>query len=608
MKSLALCLLGLLVFVSVGTAEPSLVVGQVRLSDGQPVAGARVMLFDLTSLRQGAVVQATTDATGQFALPLAALAQSALSHSFVLGPNYPNPFNPSTLIPYELASSGYVRLAVFNLLGQRVATLVDGVQPAGAHRARWDGTDAAGQAAAAGVYVYRLLVDGMQQTGRMVLVDGQAGVPIGGAEVKAQPTAVASGSAYGLVVVGEGMMPYVDSAFRVEAGRAARDLVVEGSAGLPRMKVAAGGVLGDVNNDGQVDVSDALLVMMYLVLLDVAALDIGDLDWRDRMDVVSFLERYSSFAAANLDRVDLGDVDQDGDVDFDDVQFMLTYSIDPSDPTLPTGIGLLLELVASLPGGAEMSFVWIEPGTFQMGSPDSEEGRWGDEGPVHEVEISAGFWLGTYEVTQEEWEAVMETSPWSGKDYVVSAPSHPAVYISWDDVQEFIGRLNAEEGEALYRLPSEAEWEYACRAGSTTRWSFGDDASQLTHYAWYYANAWNVGKQYAHAVGQKKPNAWGLYDMHGNVWEWVQDWHNARYYNSSPRVDPLGPSIGSFRVIRGGFFHSNRPACAVGDSRQLLARLSQRRPWRASFKDSLTLDSFYPFTLGGVEGVACFWG
>ena len=555
MRSLATCLLGLLVFVSVGTAEVSLVVGQVRLSDGQPVAGAQVMLFDLASLRRGAVAQATTDATGQFALPLAALGRPALSHSFVLGPNYPNPFNPSTLIPYELAAAGYVRLEVFNLLGQRVATLVDGAQPAGAHRARWDGTDAAGQAAAAGVYVYRLLVDGAQQTGRMVLVDGQAGVPIGGAEVKARPTAGASGSAYGLVVVGEGMMPYVDPAFRVEAGLAGGDLVVEGSAEGPRMKVAAEGLLGDVNNDGQVDVSDALLVMMSLVLLDVAALDLRDLDWRDRMDVVFFLERYSSLAAANLNRVDLGDVDQDGDVDFDDVHFMLTYSIDPSNPTLPAGIGLLAgALVASLPGGAEMAFAWIELGVFQMGSPSSEEGRREDEGPVHEVEISEGFWLGKYEVTQEQWEAVMGTTPWSGKDYVVSDPSHPAVYISWHNVQAFIHLLNEAAGDSLYRLPSEAEWEYACRAGSTTRWSFGDDESQLTRYAWYHDNAWNVGEEYAHVVGQKKPNAWGLYDMHGNVWEWVQDWYDSDYYNSSPRIDPPGPSSGSRRVGRGGDF------------------------------------------------------
>lgn len=560
MKSFAVSL-GLLVFVSVGTAEPSFISGHVRLLDGQPVAGARVMLFDLADLRRGAVVQATTDAVGQFVLPLSGLGRPALPYGIRLGPNYPNPFNPSTLIPYELASSGYVRLEVFNLLGQRVATLVDGAQPAGAHRARWDGTDATGQAAAAGVYVYRLLVDGAQQTGRMVLVDGQAGVPIGGAEVKTRPTAAASGSAYGLVVVGEEMMPYVDPAFRVEAGLAAKDLVVEGSAGLPRMKVAAGEILGDVNNDGQVDVSDALLVMMYLVLLDVAALDIRDLDWRDRMDVVFFLERYSSFAAANLDRVDLGDVDQDGDVDFDDVQFMLTYSIDPSNPTLPAGIEEPLpadesvDLTASLPGGGvNMAFVWIEPGVFQMGSPDTEEGRWGNEGPLHEVEISRGFWLGKYEVTQGQWEAVMGTTPWSGEAYVRSNPSHPAVYISWEDVQAFITKLNDAAGSEVYRLPTEAEWEYACRAGTLTRWSFGDDESQLTHYAWYSDNAWDAGEEYAHAVGQKKPNAWGLYDMHGNVWEWVQDWYDDAYYNSSPRVDPLGPDTGSYRVIRGGDF------------------------------------------------------
>ena len=202
-----------------------------------------------------------------------------------------------------------------------------------------------------------------------------------------------------------------------------------------------------------------------------------------------------------------------------------------------------------------MAFVWIEPGVFQMGSPESEEGRWSNEGPLHEVEISQGFYLGKYEVTQGEWESVMGTTPWSGRDYVRSDPSHPAVYISWDDVQAFIERLNASAGEAVYRLPSEAEWEYACRAGTSTRWSFGDDESELTDYAWYYANAWDVGEKYAHAVGTKRANPWGLYDMHGNVWEWVQDWYASDYYNSSPRVDPPGPTSGSCRVVRGGAFY-----------------------------------------------------
>ena len=158
-----------------------------------------------------------------------------------------------------------------------------------------------------------------------------------------------------------------------------------------------------------------------------------------------------------------------------------------------------------------------------MGSPSSEEGRRPHEGPVHEVEISTGFWLGKYEITQGQWESVLGATPWSDKEYVQSNPSHPAVYISWDDVSWFVGKLNSEAGELLYRLPTEAEWEYACRAGTQTRWSFGEDGSLSGSHAWYSANAWNAGEQYAHAVGTKLPNPWGLYDMHGNVWEWVSD-------------------------------------------------------------------------------------
>ena len=214
----------------------------------------------------------------------------------------------------------------------------------------------------------------------------------------------------------------------------------------------------------------------------------------------------------------------------------------------------------SLPGGGEMAFVWIEPGVFQMGSPESERSDcdWcKNEGPLHEVEISRGFWLGKYEVTQGEWESVMGTTPWSGQSYVRENSSHPAVYISWWAAQEFIYHLNDAAGDSLYRyrLPTEAEWEYACRAGSTTRWSFGDDESDLTDYAWYYANALNVGERYAHAVGLKRPNPWGLYDMHGNVGEWVEDWYGD--YDSALQVDPWGPTSGSSQVIRGGTFSSH---------------------------------------------------
>ena len=221
------------------------------------------------------------------------------------------------------------------------------------------------------------------------------------------------------------------------------------------------------------------------------------------------------------------------------------------------------ERVVALPGGVEMEFVWIEQGIFEMGSPPSERrglifDKSPEEGPVHEVEISTGFWLGKYEVTQGQWEAVMGTTPWrengNDKELVRSDSSHPAVHISWHDVQVFIDRLNGAAGEEVYRLPTEAEWEYACRAGTATRYSFGDDENQLIHYSWTRENSWTRNEQYAHAVGQKRPNPWGVRDMHGNVWEWVQDWYAEDYYEHSPRVDPTGPPTGSKRVARGGDF------------------------------------------------------
>ena len=218
------------------------------------------------------------------------------------------------------------------------------------------------------------------------------------------------------------------------------------------------------------------------------------------------------------------------------------------------GIGLAQEEISvELPGGSTMEFVWIEPGMFTMGASSAEAGPNVFETPPHEVTLSQGFYLGKYEVTQEQWERVMDTHPWMGRKQVQENPNHPAVYISWNTVQEFIQRLNETAGDSLYRLPTEAEWEYACRAGTTTRWSFGNDESQLTDYAWYKDNAWDLGLNYAQPVGTKRPNPWGLYDMHGNVWEWCQDGYNEEYYQNSPRVDPTGPTTGFFlRSLRGG--------------------------------------------------------
>lgn len=213
------------------------------------------------------------------------------------------------------------------------------------------------------------------------------------------------------------------------------------------------------------------------------------------------------------------------------------------------------EVTVELSNGAEIEMIWIEPGTFMMGSPDSELGRSSSESPQHRVTISSGFYLGKYEITQWQWEAVMATQPWAGKEYVQEGLGNPAVYISWDDVQAFVHQLNQAAGDSLYRLPTEAEWEYACRAGSTTRWSFGDDELGLWDYAWYMDSASNLGLEYAQPVGTKLPNSWGLFDMHGNVWEWCQDWYGR--YPSESQIDPTGPSTGSFRVIRSGEFSTS---------------------------------------------------
>ena len=216
-------------------------------------------------------------------------------------------------------------------------------------------------------------------------------------------------------------------------------------------------------------------------------------------------------------------------------------------------------LTANLLDGATMDFVYIPSGTFMMGSPSNEVGRYNDEGPQHSVTITKGFYLGKYEVTQGQWEAVMGTRPWQGRQYVQSNANHPAVYVSWNDAQAFVQKLNEAAGRTWYRLPTEAEWEYACRAGTTTRWSFGDDESKLGDYAWYMANAWDVGLQYAQPVGTKLPNPWGLYDMHGNVWEWIQDRYGS--YTSGSKVDPTGAPTDSGRVARGGSF--SNPAWLV---------------------------------------------
>ena len=252
--------------------------GRARLPSGQPALGARVMLFDIPGLRLRAAT--TTDESGWFTLSPKG-APPSVPQQFHLGQNYPNPFNPSTVIPFQLPVSTRVRLEVFNLLGQRVATLVDEALTAGSHVARWNGTDSAGRAVAAGVYLYRLQGGGTTATRRMLLIDGQAGIPApgvsgGGIPQKDGGTNSKPFPVYGLTVSGAGLATYVDPAFRIEAGGGPVELVVE-KAGTPRGKVAASGLPGDLDNNGRVDLVDALLLVLYILDSSITLPNNGDI-------------------------------------------------------------------------------------------------------------------------------------------------------------------------------------------------------------------------------------------------------------------------------------------------------------------------------------------
>lgn len=188
----------------------------------------------------------------------------------------------------------------------------------------------------------------------------------------------------------------------------------------------------------------------------------------------------------------------------------------------------------------------IPAGEFDMGSPDKEKGRAADEGPVHHVKLSVPFYIGVTEVTQAQWRALMG----SDEKSTAGGNSLPVAPVSYNEAQAFL----AKAGGAL-RLPTEAEWEYACRAGNKGAWCFGDDETMLYQYGWYDGNS---NKQ-LHPVGDRKRNAWGLYDMHGNAWEWCADWYDANYYATGAKgmTDPQGPKKALDRVLRGGSYNTD---------------------------------------------------
>ncbi len=196
-----------------------------------------------------------------------------------------------------------------------------------------------------------------------------------------------------------------------------------------------------------------------------------------------------------------------------------------------------------------MEFIYVAPGKFVMGSPKNESGRDRDETP-HQVTLTCGFYLQTTPVTQGQWKSVMGSNPSYFKN---GGAARPVEQVCWQEVQGFLERLNRQEGTNRYRLPTEAEWEYACRAGAETAYFFGENEQDLDRFAWFDSNA----DQSTHPVGGKAPNPWGVYDMLGNVWEWCADWKGP--YPDGYATDPRGPESGTERILRGGsWFNDSR--------------------------------------------------
>jgi formylglycine-generating enzyme len=227
------------------------------------------------------------------------------------------------------------------------------------------------------------------------------------------------------------------------------------------------------------------------------------------------------------------------------LRFLLGQGVRPCWPTRSNALG--------------MRFAWCPPGTFVMGSPPDEEERWGHE-QQHRVTLTRGLWLGVTPVTQAQWQVVMGSNP--SHFWGLRGGNRPADQVSWNDCQEFNKRLAERDGK-LYRLPTEAEWEYACRAGTTTPFSFGatistDQANYDGTYT-YGKGKKGVFREETTLAGSFPANAWGLYDMHGNVWEWCQDWYGP--YPEGEEKDPRGSMSGDARVLRGGSWYNLPKSC-----------------------------------------------
>jgi len=225
----------------------------------------------------------------------------------------------------------------------------------------------------------------------------------------------------------------------------------------------------------------------------------------------------------------------------------------------PGGLNKDVEVTVSASGGnfrdpvTGMEFVLVPGGCYQMGCGSGQSACDKNEKPVHEVCVD-GFWMGRTEVTQKQWEKIMDDNPSLNTSWFKNTDNYPVENFSWYDISDFIQKLNQQSGRN-YRLPTEAEWEYAARSGGKEELYAGGD--NVDAVAWFDSNSGDR----SHPVAQKRPNGLGLYDMSGNVWEWCQDWYGKDYYLNSPRNNPRGPDSGSARVARGGSWHSFESGC-----------------------------------------------
>jgi len=416
----------------------------VTNTEGAPVGFATVRFTDESNPDKSFVVYTNAHGKYTFDFSLTTGIDAPVPVGFSLGQNFPNPFNPSTMIPFTLYSPCQVHLVIYTVTGQKVTAIINSHMGAGSHCVAWNGMDDQGNRAGAGIYLYRLRTGARVETKKMLLLDG-----------------------------------------------------------------------GDGSHSARV---------------------------------------FKTLSTNNIAET------------YDDTTYTITVTRTGIIPYKKEGVsvidGQMIDFVVSLIQGIKiiegLTLVAIPAGTFSMGLANGSN----DAQPEHSVTFSS-FEMSVYEITQGLYKEIIGSAPSHFSEANPPEENHnlPVETVSWRDAITFCNVLSKKTGldecytessgdcdftKNGFRLPTEAEWEYACRAGTTTLYYPGDAVSDLDRAGWYQGNSFSC----THPVGLKTPNAWGLYDMHGNVWEWCSDWYGS--YTSSSQTDPVGPQNGSSRVIRGG--------------------------------------------------------